>query len=661
MVAALSSSLLVLLLVLLVLLPGPTNAVGAAHDLNARTAPASTMPAKQVLLRGRKQQREDDHDHRSHRHLNVFSLYTLPPFSVSFWANEPPSRLFSVRTAFLQVTKKYLEDFIRASLYDSPLKDLAYVDLDVSLKLLEDDNSRRSLQSSAGKVPFFAEVYGDAAFTEPTDPDDRVAEEDAHAILEGLLREAFDAKHIVSYQASLQTSENPILQTVSILTVDPEYQPDSLLRNDPNGSGNNSADAGGNGGSNNGWTTAEYTLMCLLILFLSISSATLVFLIRADRRKLRYGDAPEYIDVARNLPSGTLQSSSDPNQNGSGGQEDVVPVAVEDNQRRYVTPSSPLDMLYGASYLHQEYRKYMKRGSGRSSRSRNRHTPVHRIRPMLQISEEEPEDEMDLAGSSGHNHNNGNENINGDGSNGIGSWLRSLTTQMDCTKEEATLNQDHPFVYRDFPRHDGTPCVIFNEGNRSAHSDGNDMNHESSISPTNRSIGSNDSGVLMSAMPTNIDMSVVQASSLLSTSSHSAAGLGSSRHSMASATSTTSIDNFVDKLETLMAMKHKQYEERARMEQERLERKRQRDLKRRQQQQPQPQPQPQPQQLPPRTPTTTTGAGTVGSTSFAESPPISPPSVPAATPKDTVSPTTVSEPPEVSIPGDDNNAAGVYT
>mmetsp|Transcript_22324 Transcript_22324/g.37997 ORF Transcript_22324/g.37997 Transcript_22324/m.37997 type:complete len:367 (-) Transcript_22324:51-1151(-) len=235
-----------------------------------------------------------------------------------------------------------------------------------------------------------------------------------------------------------------------------------------------------------------------------------------------------------------MQVSSNPQSNGSGGDPDVIPVVDDNEQRRYVSPSNPFEMLYGASFLHQDYRKMMGGGDKRS-RSRQGAVSTSGIKPMLQIDEGEEEDENGV--SSSHSER------------GVGAWLRSLTSKMDCTKGEKNevTNQDHPFVYRDFPRHDGTPCLMYKS------------NHDS-----------NPSSSIISSLPSQMPPQFTYDADLLPSNDN----FGSSMHSLKSADSHTSIDNFVDTLEALMRMKHKQYQERAKMEQERLERKRRRDAER---------------------------------------------------------------------------------
>ena len=478
------------------------------------------------------------------RHLNVFSLYDLPPFVVTFSADEPSgaSTLWSVEMNFKRVTEKYLEDFFKASLLNTAttLRNLRSIDLDVSLRQQGTRRSRlRSLQSSSTTtIDFWAEAYGEVAFFEPVDPSDRVSTEQARDLLRQLVQQAFNFEAIPIYQQRLRTSTDPVLQSVKMLLIDTNYNPEVSRGS------NNNRQAAQNGGNFSSWSTAEFVLLGLLVTFLLVSAATLIMFVRADRRKLRYGDGahPEYVDmVPRNFSSPMMQASSNPQHNGSGGNPDVVPVPDDNGERRYVTPSSPFDMLYGASFLHQDYRNLLQ--GKRKAKKRNYAPTTAGIKPMLQI-EEAGEEEENLGGSS---HSD----------KGIGSWFRSLTSKMDCKKQEddEVVNQDHPFVYRDFPRHDGTPCLMYDGSNHGSNHNNprKDVSYSAAKMPA-----------LPSQLPPQLAIEVPETFdvSMHSTGSH------------------TSIDNFVDTLETLMRMKHKQYQERTKMEQERLERKRRRETAR---------------------------------------------------------------------------------
>lgn len=102
--------------------------------------------------------------------------------------------------------------------------------------------------------------------------------------------------------------------------------------------------------------------------------------------------------------------------------------------------------------------------------------------------------------------------------------------------------EDELVVYRDFPRHDGTPCVMYTP------KDEVDWNY----------------------MPQTlkVSQSAYQTDDVDDNLSHSSLSQSSSMGSSMVA----GIDNFVDKLERLVASRSRQYQERVKMERERLER-----------------------------------------------------------------------------------------
>ena len=158
------------------------------------------------------------------------------------------------------------------------------------------------------------------------------------------------------------------------------------------------------------------------------------------------------------------------------------------------------------------------------------------------------------------------EHEHGDSMHSASSWdggvasflMRSLPTSMPWTTKtpEVVKDQDMPFPYRDFPRHDGSPCVIYSPKD------------EIQIE-----FGPAAPGTVID-VTTNTTLLIERISSEPHSLSNSYHSMNNSQHSAGS------VDNFVDKLETLMLLKYKQYKERTKMELERLERKRERDLKR---------------------------------------------------------------------------------
>jgi hypothetical protein len=120
----------------------------------------------------------------------------------------------------------------------------------------------------------------------------------------------------------------------------------------------------------------------------------------------------------------------------------------------------------------------------------------------------------------------------------LASWVRSLSASFLTSKQEEEVQfmseeNGKTFIYRDFPRHDGTPCLIYNE------------------SPTNNNPRSRAN------------------SKTLWASSHSPKSTSSLENETQVQEREENIDSFVDRLEQLMVVRHEQYQERCNMEWER--------------------------------------------------------------------------------------------
>ena len=170
----------------------------------------------------------------------------------------------------------------------------------------------------------------------------------------------------------------------------------------------------------------------------------------------------------------------------------IIPIATNNDndgepvQRRYVTSSNPFSYLYGASYFHKD------RQAVETSRRKNADTD-----PMSQVEldpESVPDDEdLDASRTDDNNGNvsgylqswfqnlvrsrssaNHNEQTNND-DNCYAEGDGLIDADMDdLIIEECINNQDeimaceedpsdYKFPYQDFPRQDGTPCLIYEE------------------------------------------------------------------------------------------------------------------------------------------------------------------------------------------------------
>ena len=219
----------------------------------------------------------------------------------------------------------------------------------------------------------------------------------------------------------------------------------------------------------------------------------------------------------------------------------IVPVSLLDQHpppRRYISTSNPFELLYGASFMHSEKHKVEKKKASHKKKQ------TANIKPMLSITEEEQEH-----GDSIHS------TTEWDG--GVTSYLLRNMPWSSKAPEPAKEPDSYPFAFRDFPRHDGTPCLMYTPKEE-------EQVEFAPAAPGTVIDATTDVTMIIECIP--------------STSQHS---LSKSMHSLSNSVhSTGSVDNFVDRLESLMVLKYKQFEERSRMEEERLQNKREREAKR---------------------------------------------------------------------------------
>jgi len=236
-------------------------------------------------------------------------------------------------------------------------------------------------------------------------------------------------------------------------------------------------------------------------------------------------------------------------------------------------PASPLEVLYGATFLHQDRELVERAKQNKKKQKYIKKTYRKPIKPMLAI------EESDSDFGANNSYRSGVP---------VATWLTQLASMWDPertedgpndntpSKNEAnaggspTAVEDFPFAFQDFPRTDGTPCLIYNGSHHSSHGG---LSHSSSNKQETFTIEGLDEGSLTQKEVYIHDNSYHSTGSMLS----------STGSVMSEASSGSVAENFVNKLENLMVMRHKQFEERQMQEQERAafrqrmeERKRQR-------------------------------------------------------------------------------------
>jgi hypothetical protein len=118
----------------------------------------------------------------------------------------------------------------------------------------------------------------------------------------------------------------------------------------------------------------------------------------------------------------------------------------------------------------------------------------------------------------------------------LASWVRALSSSFQPKKEEEiqfmTCGENgKSFIYKDFPRHDGTPCLIYNPDQLSPRERANSTNRARA-----------NSSIWTSMSPDSEDVVAPEVEE---------------------------VDSFVDRLEQLMVVRHEQYLERCNMDWER--------------------------------------------------------------------------------------------
>lgn len=193
------------------------------------------------------------------------------------------------------------------------------------------------------------------------------------------------------------------------------------------------------------------------------------------------------------------------------------------NERRYVTPASPFELLYGAAFSHRDRDKVHR--AKKKSRNRFFHAPrAKQMKPLNTITEANDEDESFFP-----------------------QFMSSITAFIS-DKMDGQKNKEDFVVFRDFPRHDGTPCVMFTpvhevdwEARKQQQNEKEPRASILSSQTANHSCENDDS-----------DLSYDHSSSSFSNLQDG----------------NKEVDSFVDKLESLMADRSRQYEERKKFEAE---------------------------------------------------------------------------------------------
>eukprot|EP00554_Chaetoceros_debilis_P014062 CAMPEP_0194125812 /NCGR_PEP_ID=MMETSP0150-20130528/59657_1 /TAXON_ID=122233 /ORGANISM="Chaetoceros debilis, Strain MM31A-1" /LENGTH=1007 /DNA_ID=CAMNT_0038819637 /DNA_START=1 /DNA_END=3024 /DNA_ORIENTATION=- len=235
--------------------------------------------------------------------------------------------------------------------------------------------------------------------------------------------------------------------------------------------------------------------------------------------------------------------------------------------RRYVKAASPFEILYGAAFSHCDQEK-VARAHGQVTKKRGKSIKVsgQKIRrnepltPMNTISEANEEEVLKSAPSSASEAcfpqimSSISSFMEKRAPSPVNVSMHSNTSDLDEEEEPMNMKKEEFVVYRDFPRHDGTPCVMFTPVQDVEWSDDGPL----ALSPEGKKVLMNDTST-----DTDIDLA------------------HPSPYESPTPKQEDQIDNFVDKLENLIAARSRQYEQRKQHDLESAERKKARTLEKR--------------------------------------------------------------------------------
>ena len=421
----------------------------------------------------------------------TLDLYTLKPFAVSITSsaiqNADSLPLESIGYALKTVTEKYLKQFFDGSIMhqDSPLQAVHSVDLKVSVRR---SSQRRHLQEG-----LWAEMYGEAAFLDTETPPSR---DEAESFLATLIEGAFSGPLLDVYKQRIEASGEFHLQNIvdiKVTTNLDDATPTLVAQ-------------AGDGADSGGLSPLGSSLLAVMLLFICISSVFFYHRVVKQRNKKTLYPQQDGHDF---YGSHNLACMAE---------RGMHPSNKEHDRRSYSTRTFPLEAAWATL----------------TNSTRN-----------LTLTQQEPFQEDDRDVVDHHIHRSGPYTPQEGGS--LASWVRSLSSSFQTKKEEEEIQfmtcgeNGKSFIYKDFPRHDGTPCLIYNPDH---------------LSPRERANSSNrvraNSSIWASTSPVSEDIVAPEEED---------------------------VDSFVDRLEQLMVLRHEQYLERCSAEWER-ERRRKRTYSR---------------------------------------------------------------------------------
>jgi hypothetical protein len=481
----------------------------------------------------------------------TYKLYPLVPFSIQIYSSSvllPSVNDDSLKATIQSVTELYLKQFIDAEILhdEAPTNTnivgtITGVSLQVSIKRPQASTNNNETSSIVALVS-----SGNAAFEQSSSTNATTTGKDENVVMDGFLKQslqkAFTLPDVTTFQERLMLTPQEYLQQMTSMIV-------TLLDNVEN--------------DNNDTTTIPYsertkTTRVTVTTLAGVFVITFCIVVFVRMRRQRH----KMVNHHHAATSHHSYTSGGGSHHHHHHHYDVPNLACRAHPPEH--DMSPYETQRATTLLLMErvsslWKKNPIHDSHATTTTTTNAYPIHNPRHTTTTTtstttrpphysyrnddhgDEEEEDVVDH-----HIHRSGPFH-----GGSLASWVKSISSNVfhphekdeaECLFEEEEDSSGKRIVYRDFPRHDGTPCLIYNspavrEQSRKR------MMVRSSTSATNSSRHHN-----------------VNSTTVWATSNHE------ENNNNEDDDEEEPVDSFVDRLEQLMVVRHEQYEERRHLE-----------------------------------------------------------------------------------------------
>jgi hypothetical protein len=490
----------------------------------------------------------------------TYKLYPLVPFSIQIYSSSvllPSVNDDSLKATIQSVTELYLKQFIDAEILhdEAPTNTnivgtITGVSLQVSIKRPQASTNNNETSSIVALVS-----SGNAAFEQSSSTNATTTGKDENVVMDGFLKQslqkAFTLPDVTTFQERLMLTPQEYLQQMTSMIV-------TLLDNVAN--------------DNNDTTTIPYTertkttrvtVTTLAVVF--VITFCIVVFVRMRRHHHKMVNHHHAATSHHSYTSGggshhhhhhydvrNLACRAHPPPPPEHHHHDMDPyeqcgtttprlMKARISSLVFWNKKNPIhhDDSHVATMTNDVYPIHNPRNTTTTTTT-NHHHYYSSYRNNTNNEEEEEEDVVDH-----HIHRSGPFH-----GGSLASWVKSISSNVfhqsekdeaECLFEEEEDSSGKRIVYRDFPRHDGTPCLIYNSPAVAREQSRKRMMVRSSTSATTNS-----------SRHHNVNSTTVWA-----TSNHEENNNDDEEEP---------VDSFVDRLEQLMVVRHEQYEERRHLE-----------------------------------------------------------------------------------------------